>query len=72
MHQVVVVFTAAENSGMNMGAILSGLGVGGIMLALSAQEMAKDAFASVTMMVDGAFDKGDGSLVRQGGFASGG
>eukprot|EP00750_Incisomonas_marina_P020694 INCI4074.10.p2 GENE.INCI4074.10~~INCI4074.10.p2 ORF type:complete len:474 (+),score=71.97 INCI4074.10:130-1551(+) len=56
---VVVVFTAAENSGMNMGAILSGLGVGGIMLALSAQEMAKDAFASVTMMVDGAFDKGD-------------
>ncbi len=57
---VVIAFTIAENCGINLGATLTGLGVGGVMLALSAQEVAKDAFASVTMMVEGAFDIGDG------------
>ena len=42
-----------------MSATLTGLGVGGVALALSAQEVAKDAVASMTMMLDGAFEEGD-------------
>ena len=59
VYWVLVGIAALDNAGFNMGATLTGLGVGGVALALSAQEVAKDAIASLTMMLDRAFEEGD-------------
>lgn len=48
-----------SNLGFNITALLTGLGVGGLAFALAAQDVLKNFFAGVSLIVDGTFKKGD-------------
>lgn len=47
------------NLGYNISALLAGLGVGGLAFALAAQDILKNFFAGVALIIDGTFKKGD-------------
>jgi small-conductance mechanosensitive channel len=55
----VVVLLALENLGFNITALLAGLGVGGIAVALATQSILGDIFASVIIALDRPFAIGD-------------
>jgi len=55
----VVILLALENLGFNITALLAGLGVGGIAVALAAQSILGDVFASITIALDRPFSIGD-------------
>jgi len=55
----LVVLLALENLGFNITALLAGLGVGGIAVALAAQSILGDVFASITIALDRPFSIGD-------------
>jgi small-conductance mechanosensitive channel len=55
----VVVLLSLENLGFNITALLAGLGVGGIAVALAAQSILGDVFASITIALDRPFSIGD-------------
>jgi small-conductance mechanosensitive channel len=55
----VVLLLALENLGFNITALLAGLGVGGIAVALAAQSVLSDVFASVMIALDKPFAIGD-------------
>lgn len=48
-----------QNLGQDVGALVAGLGVGGIAIALAAQNVFKDLFASLSIILDKPFVKGD-------------
>lgn len=48
-----------SNLGFNITALLTGLGVGGLAFALAAQDVLKNFFAGVALIIDGTFKKGD-------------
>lgn len=48
-----------QNLGQDVGALVAGLGVGGIAIALAAQSIFKDLFASLSIILDKPFIKGD-------------
>ncbi|HUS65286.1 MAG TPA: mechanosensitive ion channel family protein [Kofleriaceae bacterium] len=56
---VVVVLLALDNLGVNITAAVAGLGIGGIAVALAAQNILGDIFASVSIMLDQPFVIGD-------------
>jgi small-conductance mechanosensitive channel len=55
----VVVLVALGNLGVNITALVAGLGVGGIAIALAVQTVLSDLFASVSIALDKPFGLGD-------------
>jgi len=55
----LVVLLALENLGFNITTLLAGLGIGGVAMALAAQGILGDVFASVTIAFDKPFAIGD-------------
>jgi small-conductance mechanosensitive channel len=55
----IVFLLALDNLGVNITALLAGLGVGGIAVALAAQNIISDLFASLSIVLDQPFVLGD-------------
>jgi MscS family membrane protein len=49
----------ADNSGLNITSLLTGLGIGGIALALAAKDTVENLFGSITVLLDRPFESGD-------------
>jgi small-conductance mechanosensitive channel len=60
----VVLLLALENLGFNITALLAGLGIGGIAVALAAQSVLGDVFASIMIALDKPFAIGDFIVVE--------
>ncbi len=56
---VIVFLLALDNVGVNITALVAGLGVGGIAVALAAQSIISDLFASLSIVLDKPFVLGD-------------
>lgn len=56
---VLGVLLALQNFGFNVVGLLAGLGLGGLALALAAQDTAANLFGSVTILLDAPFKVGD-------------
>jgi MscS family membrane protein len=56
---VLGVLIALQNFGLNVMSLLAGLGLGGLALALAAQDTAANVFGSVAIMFDNPFKVGD-------------
>jgi len=56
---------ALENAGVNVTALVAGLGIGGIAIALAAQNILGDLFASLSIVLDKPFVLGDFIVVDQ-------
>lgn len=52
---MVILILVLDNFGINVMALITGLGVGGIAIALAAQNILKDFFASLTIVLDKPF-----------------
>ncbi|MDX1944485.1 MAG: mechanosensitive ion channel family protein [Pirellulaceae bacterium] len=55
----VVLLLALQNLGINVTALVAGLGIGGVAVALAAQNVLADLFASLAMILDKPFVLGD-------------
>jgi len=55
----VVILAALDNLGFNITALLAGLGIGGVAVALAAQSILGDLFASLSIIFDRPFVIGD-------------
>jgi small-conductance mechanosensitive channel len=55
----VLILVALDNFGVNITALIAGLGVGGVAVALATQNILGDLFASVSIMLDEPFVPGD-------------
>jgi MscS family membrane protein len=53
------VIMALNNAGVNVGALLAGLGIGGLAFALAAQDTVKNIFGGITIFTDKPFRIGD-------------
>lgn len=60
----VVVLLALDNMGVNITALVAGLGVGGVAVALAVQNILGDLFASLSIVVDKPFVIGDFIIVE--------
>ncbi|MFQ5485669.1 MAG: mechanosensitive ion channel family protein, partial [Desulfobacterales bacterium] len=60
---VVLLLVILDNLGVNITALMAGLGVGGIAVALAVQNILGDLFASLTIVLDKPFVKGDFIIV---------
>jgi len=56
---VIVVLLVLENLGVDVTALVAGLGIGGVAVALALQNILSDLFASVSIMLDKPFEVGD-------------
>lgn len=56
---VIGVLVSIQNFGINVMSILAGLGLGGLALALAAQDTAANLFGSITILLDRPFNVGD-------------
>ena len=56
---IVLVLFTLDNFGVNISALVAGLGVGGIAIALAVQSILGDLFASITILLDKPFVVGD-------------
>ncbi|MDR2839909.1 MAG: mechanosensitive ion channel family protein [Paludibacter sp.] len=56
---VIGVMMALKNVGVDVGALLAGLGIGGLAFALAAQDTLKNIFGGITILTDQAFKVGD-------------
>jgi small-conductance mechanosensitive channel len=61
----VVLLLALDNLGVNVTALVAGLGVGGIAVALAAQNILGDLFASMSIVLDKPFVLGDYVVVGE-------
>jgi small-conductance mechanosensitive channel len=61
----LLLLVALENLGVNIGALVAGLGVGGIAIALAVQNILGDLFAALSIVVDKPFIVGDTIVVDQ-------
>lgn len=61
----LIVFLALGNLGVNITALVAGLGVGGIAVALAAQNILGDLFASFSIVLDKPFVIGDFVIVGE-------
>jgi small-conductance mechanosensitive channel len=64
----LVVLIALDNLGFQVKALLTGLGIGGIAVALAVQNLLGDLFASLSIALDKTFSVGD-ALVLDGGYS---
>lgn len=55
----IVLLTAFDNLGINVSALVAGLGIGGIAVALAAQSVLADLLASLSIVLDRPFVVGD-------------
>ena len=55
----IVLILILDNVGVDITALVAGLGIGGIAVALALQSVLSDAFASVAIMLDRPFEVGD-------------
>jgi len=55
----IIFILALDNLGVDITALVAGLGIGGIAVALALQSVLSDAFASVAIMLDRPFEVGD-------------
>ena len=53
------VITALNNAGVDVGALIAGLGIGGMAIALAAQDTAKNIFAGMMILFDRPFKIGE-------------
>lgn len=60
---IVVLLLIMDNLGIRVASLLTGLGVGGIAVALAVQKILGDLFASISIMMDKPFEIGDFILV---------
>ncbi len=63
----VVFLLLLDNFGVNVTALVTGLGIGGVAVALAVQKILSDLFASVSIVLDKPFQVGD-FIVLDGGF----
>jgi small-conductance mechanosensitive channel len=56
---VVLVLLALDNLGVNISALVAGLGIGGVAIALAIQNILGDLFASLSIVLDKPFVVGD-------------
>lgn len=56
---IAIVLVAMENLGIKVTPLLTGLGIGGIAIALAVQNILGDVFASLTIVLDRPFQIGD-------------
>ncbi len=56
---VIAVIVGLNNAGYNVGALLAGLGIGGIALAMAAKDTVANLFGGVTIFTDRPFMTGD-------------
>jgi small-conductance mechanosensitive channel len=61
----VVVLLALDNVGVDVTALVAGLGVGGVAVALAAQNILGDLFASMSIVLDKPFVLGDFIVVNE-------
>lgn len=61
----IIVFIALDNLGVNITALVAGLGVGGIAVALAVQNILGDLFASFSIVLDKPFVIGDFIVVGE-------
>lgn len=61
---VLVVLVALDNVGVNVTALVAGLGIGGIAVALAAQNVLGDLFASLAIVLDRPFVLGDSIAIN--------
>lgn len=61
----VVVLLALDNLGINITALIAGLGIGGIAIALAVQNILGDLFASLSIVIDKPFVIGDFIIVGE-------
>ncbi len=59
----MILLLVLSNLGIDVTALIAGLGIGGIAIALATQKMLGDLFASMVMMFDRPFDLGDFIMV---------
>lgn len=55
----LLLLTALQTLGVNVTALITGLGIGGIAVALAAQNILGDLFASLSIVIDKPFEVGD-------------
>jgi MscS family membrane protein len=53
------ILLSLQSMGVNVGAILAGLGIGSLALALAAQDTVANLFGSITIILDRPFQRGD-------------
>ena len=53
------VIMALKNAGQDVGALLAGLGIGGLALAMAAKDFVSNIFGGITVFVDKPFRVGD-------------
>lgn len=56
---LVILLFLLQNLGVEIGPLLAGLGIGGIAIALAAQNILGDVFASLSILIDKPFVQGD-------------
>ena len=61
----VVVITVLARLGVNVTALVTGLGIGGVAIALAVQSILSDVFAALSIVLDRPFDVGDVIVVDQ-------
>ncbi len=59
----IIVLLALDNLGVNISALVAGLGIGGVAVALATQNILGDLFASLSILVDKPFVLGDFIIV---------
>jgi MscS family membrane protein len=63
---ILGIIVALNNAGYNVGALLAGLGIGGLALAMAAKDTVANVFGGIAVLVDKPFLSGD--RIRVGGF----
>lgn len=61
----LILLLVMDNLGINVTALLAGLGIGGIAVALALQNVLGDLFASLSIMIDKPFEVGDFIVVGE-------
>lgn len=61
----------AENVGLEVGSLIASAGIGGVAVALSAQQVLQDILAALTMLLDHTVSNGDFVVLAGGGDVSG-
>jgi small-conductance mechanosensitive channel len=56
---IIVVLVILQNAGVDVGALMAGLGIGGVAVALAMQNVLSDLFASLSITLDRPFVVGD-------------
>jgi len=62
---VIILLLVLENVGVDVTALVAGLGIGGVAVALALQNILGDLFASVSIMLDKPFEVGDFVVVGE-------